>query len=236
MADRYQIAQQELGTFNNATAPYYQRALRDATAQAASAGQLGSGQLRTSLGDLANQRNLQLQTAGQNFLQNALTGSIGDAYRNIGIAQQQQAQQLAAQNQTFGQGLASRYLQNATQGQLFGQGVTQAELQNALMNSAAMRAQNQLAAGTAGSPSDYQMLLSQIFGGQAAQAGGALGSMIQGNVMSSAQQASTNQLLALLQPYLTGGMGTTPPAPVPPTPAPPPAWGGVYDPSSYIHP
>lgn len=105
MADRNQIAQTYENNWNNATAPQYQADLRSATSQAAGAGQLGSGQLRTSLGNLAYNRDVNRNAQEGNFLNSALQGSIGDAYNNIGIAQQQQGFQAGQQNQSFQQGL-----------------------------------------------------------------------------------------------------------------------------------
>lgn len=132
--DRYGIAQQQLSNYNQATDPLYQQSLREATSQAAGAGQLGSGQLRTSIGDLANARQNDLQTQGNTFLTNALNGSIQDAYNNIGIAQQQQGYQSGLQNQTYNQGLAGAQLQNATQNQQFTQGLQNQQQQAALQN------------------------------------------------------------------------------------------------------
>lgn len=103
-ASRLGVANQYLQNWQQSTEPQYQADLRSATQQAAGAGQLGSGQLRTSLGDLAYNRNLQDQTQASNFYNTALNNSIQDAYNNVGIAQQQQAFQAGLQNQTFNQG------------------------------------------------------------------------------------------------------------------------------------
>jgi hypothetical protein len=105
MADRNQIAQNQINTWNASSAPQYQADVRSATSQAAGGGQLGSGQLRTSLGNLAYNRDVQRNAAQSNYLSAAQTGSIDDAYKNIGIAQQQQQFQAGLQNQTFNQGL-----------------------------------------------------------------------------------------------------------------------------------
>lgn len=149
-ADRFGIANQQLQNWNATTAPQFQSDLRGATSNAAATGRLGSGGLRTSLGDLTYNRDVQRQGQQNNFLTNALTGSIDDAYKNVGIAQQQQGYQTGLQNQTFQQGLAaqnqadSQYNNlfnqnlaqtqqaNATQAQQFGQGVTQQQLQASL--------------------------------------------------------------------------------------------------------
>lgn len=107
MADRNKIAQTYETNWNNATAPQFQADLRNATSQAAGAGQLGSGQLRTSLGNLAYNRDVNRNAQESNFLNSALEGSIGDAYKNVAQANQQQAFQSGLQNQTFNQGLQS---------------------------------------------------------------------------------------------------------------------------------
>lgn len=107
MANRVNIANSDLQNWQQQQAPIYQENLRNATQQAAGAGQLGSGQLRTSLGDLAYNQNQATNAAMGNFTNQALQGSIGDAYQNIGIAQQQQQFQSQLQNQGFQQGLQS---------------------------------------------------------------------------------------------------------------------------------
>lgn len=106
--DRLALAKSNFETYSKATDPAYQKSLRDATAKAAGVGQLGSGQLRTSYGDLAANRALQLDTQKQNFLDEATKGAIEDAYKNVGIAQQQQGfqaqQQAAAEAQRIASG------------------------------------------------------------------------------------------------------------------------------------
>lgn len=105
MADRFKIAQDEWQNFVNATQPQYDAQIRDAERNAFGAGRGVSGALRTSLGDLANQRLLALDTQKNAFLNKALSGSIEDAYRNIGIAQQQQGFQAGQQSTAFNQAL-----------------------------------------------------------------------------------------------------------------------------------
>lgn len=106
-ANRVDIANADLQNWQQQQAPIFQQNLRAATSQAAGAGQLGSGQLRTSLGDLAYNQNQATNAAMGNFTQQALTGSIGDAYQNVNQADQQQAFQSQLQNQGFQQGLQS---------------------------------------------------------------------------------------------------------------------------------
>ena len=105
-ADRFQLAQDRFQTFTQQTDPAYQAALRDANRMGAAAGGLGSGQLRTSFGNLANQRANQLDTGRDTFMQNALEGTIADSFGDVGIAQQQQGFQNQQQQQAFQNELA----------------------------------------------------------------------------------------------------------------------------------
>lgn len=112
-ADRNKIAQDQINTWNTSSEPQFQADLRDATSKAAGAGQLGSGQLRTSLGNLTYNRDVQRNAATSGYLSAAQTGSINDAYQNVGIAQQQQQRQDNAQNTSFSQGLQALTAGNA---------------------------------------------------------------------------------------------------------------------------
>lgn len=112
-ADRNQIAQNQVNTWNASSEPQFQADLRSATSQAAGAGQLGSGQLRTSLGNLAYNRDLQRNAAQSNYLGAAQTGSIDDAYRNVAQANEQQQFQAGLQGQSFTQGLQALQAGNA---------------------------------------------------------------------------------------------------------------------------
>lgn len=105
-ADRFAIAQQRFDQFAKSTEPAYQSALRQANRMGAASGRLGSGSLRTDFGNLANQRNLQLDTGRDQFLTNALEGSIGDAWQGIGLAERQQGFQNQQQQQAFANELA----------------------------------------------------------------------------------------------------------------------------------
>lgn len=100
-ADRFQLAQDRFKTFTDQTAPAYQAALRDANRYGAAAGGLGSGQLRTSLGDLGAQRDLNLRTAERGFLTDALEGTIADSFGDVAIGQQQQGFQNQQEQQAF---------------------------------------------------------------------------------------------------------------------------------------
>lgn len=208
-ADRFALAKSNLANFASASDPYYQKSLLDAQKSAGASGQLGSGQLRTSLGDLAYNRDLQLGAQGTSFLNDALNNSVDDAYKNIGVAQQQQGFQ-AGQQQTA-----------------FGQGTTQAELQNELLNGATNRASTQLTQGNAGNPADTSLILSQLFGNQASQGQNAVSGLISGTVNKNAQNATTSQLQQLLGGMLTPqNTGATLPSAGTPLP-PGTTYGGV---------
>lgn len=112
MADRKALAGDYLSAWDKASTPYFQRDLRTATSNAAGKGQIGSGQLRGALGDVTTAHDTQREAAAQQFYTSALDNSVNDAYRNIGVAQQQQGFQAGLQNQTFNQGLQSLYAGN----------------------------------------------------------------------------------------------------------------------------
>lgn len=103
--DRLSLAESNFENFNKATDPAYQASLRSATSAAAGAGQLGSGQLRTSYGDLANQRALALDTQRQQLVNDATTGSIADATTAY-------QQQLAAAQQGLAGTVANANIEN----------------------------------------------------------------------------------------------------------------------------
>lgn len=76
--NRLQLATSAFDTFAKSTAPQYTADLREATHAAAGKGQIGSGGLRTTYGNLANQRALALDTEQSNLINSATTATIGD--------------------------------------------------------------------------------------------------------------------------------------------------------------
>jgi len=88
--NRLQLATTAFDTFAKSTDPAYQADLRSATQAAAGKGTIGSGGLRTTYGDLANQRALALDTEKENLINSATTGTIADqqAAQANAIAQQ----------------------------------------------------------------------------------------------------------------------------------------------------
>jgi hypothetical protein len=190
--DRFKIAGDRFKTWQDENDPYFTAKLRQASQQAAGRGQVGSGMARGALGDIGQQYAREGRNAGQSFLQNALEGSIGDAYKNVDIAQQQQGFQRGQQNDAFSQQVV------ATQ------------VEEALRNGDFSRAMQLLQAGNQGNPSDTALGLSGIFGGQANAANSALGGLI-GNTVNKNAQQNQNGIPSWLQDYLKqiGGVSPT---------------------------
>lgn len=206
-ADRYAVAQDRFKTFADATLPYYAQGRRDTASHAAGAGQIGSGQFRLSLGNAENVRNLQLDTARDTFLQNALEGSIDDTYKNVAQANQQQQYQTGAQNQTYQQML-----------QALGLG-------DSLQNSAVNRAATQYQIGASGNPASTQLAVSNQYGQNASNASNALGGLINGTVANTSAQNSQQSIQDLLRSI---GVGTYNPSATPTGTPANDILGGVY--------
>lgn len=181
--DRVKLANDVFESSAKASDPYYQKALRDATSAAAGNGQLGSGQLRTSLGDEASNRALQLDTLRSGLMHDATSGSIEDQYKNLDIARQQQGFQAGRQDTAFTQG------------------TQQAALEEALRSGDFSRAAQMLALGNAGNPSDTALQLAGSYGNQAGAAGSAAGNLISNAVRNSGTSAPA-------APTDTGGSST----------------------------
>lgn len=190
LADRFKLAQSELENWNKTSDPQFQADLRAAMRKAAAGGALGSGMLQTSLGDIALNREGQRQGMGTTFLNNALTGTIGDAKDRAALAERQQGFQAGQQNTAFGQA------------------VTEAELQDRLTGNQFQRELQKLIAGSSGNPADTQLALSGIFGNAGADASNALASLIAGKTANSGA-SSSNAFLDLLKQYLGGGSAPT---------------------------
>lgn len=191
--DRFALANQQYDTYASSTDPQYQAALRDAARAAAATGQLGSGMLRTSYGDLANTRAQSLQNERDTLFQNALQGSVQDAQTQFSDLLAEQGYQTAAQNQAFNQG------------------VTGASLQDQLTNSAFQRALEQATYGSSGNPADMYLTLSQLTGQQSGAAGSALSNLLGSMANASASAGSQQQMNAILTAILAQqrGLGST---------------------------
>lgn len=196
--DRFKLATQQFGTYADSTNPQFEASLRDATRAGAGAGRLGSGMLRTSYGDLANQRAGQLTNERDSLFQNALSGSVGDAQTKFQDLMAEQAYQTGAQNQDFNQN------------------VTGQQLQDQLTNSSFSRALQQMNAGNAGNPSGALDFLAQLFQGQSSDASAALAKLIgnttANNAGNGASGSGGTDYSALFKQYLDsmGGSGSPP--------------------------
>lgn len=124
LADRYSTAKTQYDDWVTQTDPQFQAANRDALRYAAAGGTIGSGQLNTSLGDIQLNRENAMRSSRDTFLGNALNASIDDAYKNIGIAQQQQAFQQGQQATAFNQNVTLQTLRDSELGQQFQQLMT----------------------------------------------------------------------------------------------------------------
>lgn len=206
--DRLKLANDVFESSAKASDPYYQKTLRDANSAAGANGQLGSGELRTSLGDAASNRALNLDTLRSGLMHDATSGSIEDQYKNIGIAQQQQGFQ-SGQQQTA-----------------FNQATTQAQLEEALRSGDFSRAAQMLALGNAGNPSDTALSLANSYGQQAGAAGNAVSSLVGNSVRNN--NTTTPDWLQQLLANSGGGGASSPPdyttglPPIASTPSAPP--------------
>lgn len=203
--DPTKLAQQEYNTFAQQTDPNYELALKQATDQAAAGGALGSGMLNTSLGNLANQRSLQLTGESQGLQENALQQTLNDQFAK--------AQTLGGlEGQSFGQGQTN--LQDLMQQQGFQAGEQQQGIQNAAeeyqLEQAAQNQQFQQGlaeqnAGYAQNPANYQLAVGGQYGNEAQQsyanAGSLLGNYAEQQALAAAQggnQAATQGALNLI--------------------------------------
>lgn len=115
--DRFAIAKQQYDDWQAQTDPQFQAAERDRIRYAAAGGAIGQGATATSINDIEAQREADMRTKRDTFLNDALTGSIADQYQNIGIAQQQQGVQIGQQNTAFNQQVTVQQLMDSEQGQ-----------------------------------------------------------------------------------------------------------------------
>lgn len=169
--DRVKLAQDALtNTIQNVLDPQFQARERDLNRYNFGAGRGVSGQARTSQGDLASDYGRQVANLSNTLLNNATVGSIEDLYRNIGIAQQQQAFQAGQQGTAFNQNLALQGL---------------ADQEN---NSAFNQALQQIIQGYQGNPANLALILAQIYGSEGQNASNAAS-----NYAASQQQQQNQQ-------------------------------------------
>lgn len=190
--DRMALANQEIQDWYDQDQPLFTRDERSATQQAASRGQLGGGALESSLGDVVNNHTAALRTAESQYLTEAQTGSIDDAYKNLGILQQQQQNQESQQQVSFGQNAQLQTLADSEQGQQWQQymqalGFNATQVEQAFTNAF----QVQQLSDSEDAQSFYQALQQEI----------------QGNQNNPAQiDEYLAQLFAQAQPYAGSGV------------------------------
>ena len=162
-------------TIDNVLHPALDAASRSVAANSFGAGRGVSGMNRTAQGNLASDYGNQIANLANQSNANAVTGSIQDMYNNLGIAQQQQGFQAGQQ-------------QNA-----FQQAMQQQQLQDQLTNSQFSRGLQSEQAGYANDPAQTQLILSQLFGGQANQAGAAGSNLFNQMGQKAGQQQGAQQ-------------------------------------------
>lgn len=209
-----QAALGSFNTFAQQTDPAYQASIRAATAAAAANGGIGSGALSTSYGNLANQRNLQLEGMQQTAQQNALTGQAQYQLQQIGALQGVNAQQFgqgAAQTQQLDQ---QQQNQNQLQQQAIQNAMNQTTLEGQLQNQNFNQNLGLAEFGYSGNPAQTDASLASGYGAMGQNQANTLASnqQLQGinsalNGMTAAQQAAAQQ--QQYQAMLTGlGQGT----------------------------
>lgn len=182
MADRFGIANSRLDSLiHDKLDPQFEADQRRLGQNAAARGQVGSGMFRTSLGDLDLARQHDINAAGTGFLNDALNGSIGDAWNGIGLAERQQGFQAGQQQTAFNQNMSIQQLTDQLTNSSFGRSLQQALL------------------GGQGDPSQIALILSQMFSGQAGAAGNAAANYGAASTANKGQDATTAAILKYLQ-------------------------------------
>lgn len=209
--DVYQQA--ALGSFNTfaqQTDPAYQAAMRQATAQAAANGGIGSGALSTTYGNLANQRNLQLEGMQQTAQQQALTGQAQYQLQQLGALQGVNSQQFGQDVTNTNQLNNQQQYQNALQQQAINNAVTQTGLEGQLQN---QNFNQQLALGEfgySGNPAQQSSQLANQYGQVGNQTANQLGQIAQQQGVNSALNQLTGAGASGLQSYINSGNSTVP--------------------------
>ncbi len=158
--DRLALAKSNFDTFANQTQAPYEASLRSASSEAAGQGQLGSGQYRTSVGNLVLARQRDLDTQRADLVNKATEGSIADAttayQQALAASQQGEANKLGEGNLA----IAKQSADTAEKGTLGSLGVQEGQLELAKTGQTASIDQNQqqidLAKKTADINAQYQ--------------------------------------------------------------------------------
>lgn len=162
LANRFDLARQELTAFDESSQPAFQRDMRDAVRRLAQVGAIGAGKLQSDVGDVVSNRDTARRAEQTRLFSDALRGAIDDSYRDVGIAQ------------------GERNYQAGRADTAFNQAVVQEQLAEALRSGDFSRALQLATFSYADDPAKMQLALSGIFGDQASQAGNALAQLIAG--------------------------------------------------------
>jgi hypothetical protein len=160
--DRFSIAKSRMSDWLANELPQFQHELRNHIQGGAALGRLGSGMLRTDVGNLDLAEQQKANAMQRSFLQDALEGTIGDARSNRDELRRE------------------RDYQTGQQQTAFQQEVIRQQLQEALKSGDFSRAIQLLSAGSSGNPGDMAMMLAQLYGNQAGAAGQGAGTLLSG--------------------------------------------------------
>jgi len=200
LSDPNAYQQAALGSFNTfaqQTDPAYQAAMRQATAQAAANGGIGSGALSTTYGNLANQRNLQLEGMQQQAQQAALTGQAQYQLQQLGALQGLNSQQFGQQQAQTNQLNQQQGFQNNLQQQGIGNAVNQTELQAQLQNQNFNQNYNLANLGFSQNPASASSTLANQYGQVAGGINSGLQQQAYGQAVNSALNGLSNGAQAL---------------------------------------
>lgn len=158
--NRFDVANTQLqDTINNVLKPQFDANLRDTSRYSFGAGRGVSGMNRTALGNVVTDEGNQEKQLASSFLNPALTGTIQDTLNNANFAAGQQNFEAGQQNTAFNQAVTGQQLSDQENSQSFYQNL------------------QRLLAGSSGDPSQIQLLLAELFGGQSAQNSAAAGKL-----------------------------------------------------------
>lgn len=148
--DRVKVAGDVFDQFAKSSDPAYQATLRAQDAHDFAEGRGVSGMHRNSIGDIATQRANTLDTERKTLIDNATTGTIGDAKDAAALAVQQQGFQRQQGQDAFGNAVTAQNLSDNENSQAFQQAL------------------QQILVGTQGDPAQFKIQLAALYGGQSA--------------------------------------------------------------------
>lgn len=162
----------------NESNPVYQQALRSASDQAAATGSLGSGQLETGIGSLAD-------TFAQQAMAAQTSGALNAAQQDFTNANTAAGTTEGAQNTSFGQDVSNtnqldqqQQNQNALQQQAVTNNANQEQEQQNIDNSQVANADTEASLGYAQNPAQFEANLGNEYGSEAAGTAAGVGNLM----------------------------------------------------------